>query len=94
MLSEMKKAVMFGVRLSRMSKSDAERQMQKVMAVSKVGARHAKAFAKKAHAAAMKEKRKLESEVRSELKKQQKVASKRKSAKRPATKKTAKKRQR
>ena len=60
---------MLGAKLGNMSKADAEKEMVKIVAVAKVGKRHAKSMISKAHATACKERKKLEREVKAEMKK-------------------------
>lgn len=96
MLTEMRKALMLGVKLGRMSKAEAEREMKKILAVSKVGAKHAKVVVGKAYVAAKKEKKALEKDIKAALKKEKpkrKTARKttRKPTKRKTTKRTTKK---
>lgn len=82
----MKKALLLGVKLSRLSKVEAEKEMKRILVVSKIGARHAKALVGKAYVVAGKEKRSIVREVKAELKKskptKRKVPAKRKTAKR------------
>ena len=81
MISRLTKALILGVRIGLLSRKEAEKELKKILKVSRVEAKHAKAILKKAYIEAKKEKAKIEREL-----KKCKVCEKRKSAKRKSTK--------
>lgn len=74
MLSEMKRALLLGVKLARLSKGEAEREVRKLLKFAKVGKHHAKVVAKAAYSAAKREKVMLKNVLAREMKTSKSVA--------------------